>query len=194
AAELEASKVKAGLIDPKALGFRDHEARTLADHLRDYHAYLIGKGATPAHADLSRSRVARLIDLAHARRVSDLTPSRVQAALRTIRDQGLSLRTIHHHVRVVKGFARWLWRDGRAREHALAHLTAPNPDPDRRRVRRALTPDELARLVAAAERGPVVLNLSGVDRAALYRVAVGTGFRRGELASFTAAAIPRCFW
>jgi hypothetical protein len=150
AAELEVSKVKAGLIDPKALAFRAHENRLLTDHLADWHAYLIGKGATKAHADLSRARVGRLINVARARRVSDLTPSRVQAALKTIRDGGLSLRTIHQNVRMVKGFSRWLWRDGRAREHALAHLTAPNPDPDRRRVRRALAPDELARLVTAS--------------------------------------------
>src|SRR3954468_13243672 len=59
ASEAEASKVKAGLIDPKALGYRNHEARTLADHLTDFRAYLAGKGATPKHADLTRNRVAR---------------------------------------------------------------------------------------------------------------------------------------
>jgi integrase len=185
AAELEASKIKAGLIDPKALGFRDHEARKLADHLTDFHAYLIGKGATPNHANLTRNRVARLHNLARARRVSDLSPSRIQSALKTIRDEGLSLRSVHHHVRAVKGFSRWLWRDGRAREVALAHLTSQNPDADRRHERRALTPDELARVFQAAERGPVVLKTTGPDRAALYRVAAGTGFRANELRSLT---------
>jgi integrase len=157
----------------------------LADHLKEYHDYLIGKGATQAHADLTHARVARLIELGRARRVSDLTPSRIQTALKMIRDEGKSLRTVHHYVRVVKAYSRWLWRDGRAREHALAHLIAPNPDPDRRRVRRALTPEDLARLVAAAKRGPLSRGLTGTDRAALYLVAAGTGFRRGELASLT---------
>ena len=63
AAEADAAKIKAGLIDPKALVFRSHEARSLADHLADFHAYLIGKGATTNHANLTRNRVARLIDL-----------------------------------------------------------------------------------------------------------------------------------
>ena len=167
AAELEASKVRAGLIDPKTIGYRDHESKPLADHLTDFRAYIIGKGSTETHAKLTHNRVARLIDLARAKRVSDLSPSRVQGALRTLRDGGLSLRSIHHHVRVAKAFSRWLWRDGRAREDALAHLTAPNPDPDRRYERRALDADELARLVAAAERGPVVAKLTGADRASL---------------------------
>ena len=185
AAESETAKIKAGLIDPKALRFRAHEARTLADHLEDFHAYLIGKGATGKHADLTRNRVKKLIDLARTRRVSDLAPSRIQAALRSIRDGGLSLRSLHHYVRAVKAFSRWLWRDGRAREDALAHLTPQNPDPDRRYQRRALTHEEAAALVQAATRGPVVLKMTGPDRAALYRLALGTGFRAAELNSLT---------
>ena len=129
--------------------------------------------------------MARLIDLARARRVSDLAPSRVQSALKAIRDEGVSLRSVHHYTRAVKGFSRWLWRDGRAREDALAHLTSQNPDADRRHERRALSPDELARVFRAAERGPVVLKTTGPDRAALYRVAAGTGFRANELRSLT---------
>src|SRR5262249_13795759 len=119
AAEAEASKVRAGLIDPKALGYRSHEARPLPDHVTDFHAFLIGKGATAKHADLTRNRVARLIDMARARRLSELAPSRVQAALKAVRDAGVSLRSVHHYTRAVKAFSRWLWRDGRVREDAL---------------------------------------------------------------------------
>jgi site-specific recombinase XerC len=91
-------------------------------------------------------------------------------------------------MRVVKGFSRWLWRDGRVREDALAHLTSLNPDADRRHERRALTPVEQARLIRAAEAGPAVIKLSGPDRAALYRLALGTGFRANELRSLTPEA------
>jgi len=88
AAEAEAANIRHGYIDPKARGYRDHEARPVGDHLADWHAYLMGKGSTDKHANLSRNRVARLIELARARKVSDLNPSRIQAALRAVRDQG----------------------------------------------------------------------------------------------------------
>ncbi len=155
-------------------------------------------GSTINHANLSRNRVARLIELARAKKISDLTPSRVQAALKGVRDKGVrdhenrakggSLRSVHHYTRVLKGFSRWLWRDGRVREDALAHLTSLNPDADRRHERRALTPEEQARLIRAAEAGPIVLKTSGADRAALYRLALGTGFRANELRSLTPEA------
>jgi integrase len=183
--ESEAELRRRGVIDPRADTYATHEARTLSDHLADFYAFLTAKGSTPQYASLTRNRVARLIDLAHARRVSQLTPSRVQAALKAVRDEGISLRSVHHYTRAVEGFSRWLWRDGRAREDTLAHLQSQNPDADRRHERRALTPDELARLIQAAGRGGLVLKTTGPDRAALYLVAAGTGFRANELRSLT---------
>jgi hypothetical protein len=67
-------------------------------------------------------------------------------------------------------------------------LTSANPDQDRRHERRALSPEELRRLLNAAQAGPVVCGLNGRDRAALYLVALGTGFRANELRHLTPAA------
>jgi integrase len=103
------------------------------------------------------------------------------AALQRDRDYGRE--TVNHHVRAVRAFARWLWKEGRAREHLLAHLATVNPESDRRHRRRALTDEESARLVTAAESGPSVKGMIGPDRAMLYRVALGTGFRADELRS-----------
>ena len=187
-AEAEATNIRHGYIDPKARAYLDHEARPVVDHLADWHGYLIGKGSTETHATLSRNRAARLVELGRVRKLSDLTPSRVQSGIKAVRDGGASLRSVHHYTRVVKGFSRWLWRDGRLRDDVLAHLTSPNPDADRRHERRALTRDEQAGLIRAAEDGPVVLKTSGTDRAALYRLALGTGFRANELRSLTPGA------
>ena len=134
---------------------------------------------------MTRNRAERVIDLAGFKRVSDLSLSKALDALARLRADGLGAETINHHVRAVKAFSRWLWRDGRAREHHLAHLATSNPEGDRRRRRRALTPEEAARLVQAAERGPMVKGMTGPDRARCYALALGTGFRASELASLT---------
>jgi integrase len=109
----------------------------------------------------------------------------VQGAVAAVREKGLSLATCNDTLRAIKQFSRWLWRDGRAREDVLVHLTGYNVALDRRHDRRALTDEELARLIAAAESGPAVIGMPGPDRAMLYRVAVGTGFRANELRSLT---------
>jgi integrase len=183
--ESEAELRRRGVIDPRADAYAAHERKPLDEHVGDFFASLVAKGGTGDHARKTANRVRRVLTLCHARRLSDLPPSRVLSALKAVRDTGASAETVNHHVRAVKAFSRWLWRDGRVREHGLAHLTTTNPEADRRHSRRALLPDEAAALVAAAERGGVVWGVSGPDRATLYRVALGTGFRRGELASLT---------
>jgi hypothetical protein len=81
AAESEAAKLRAGLVEPKAIALRHHDARTVGAHVDDWHAYLLAKGSTSKHADLSRNRARRVTELAHVDRISALAPSRVQAAL-----------------------------------------------------------------------------------------------------------------
>jgi integrase len=183
--ESEAALRRRGVIDPKADGFAIHEARPLGEHLVDYHAALVAKGSTKAHARKTATRAGRIIDLGGAKRISDLSLSRALSALSALRDEGLSRETLNHHVRAVKAFSRWLWKDSRARDHALAHLSTVNPESDRRRRRRALTADEAAALVNAAESGPMLQGIDGPTRAIAYCVALATGFRASELRSLT---------
>jgi integrase len=56
---------------------------------------------------------------------------------------------------------------------------------DRRHDRRALGPEEFARLVEAAQSGPPVESIPGHDRAMMYVLAAWTGYRRGEIGSLT---------
>src|SRR5215467_4038131 len=70
--EDEQDRIRGGWIDEKDLAYRDHEARPLADHVGDWHGDLLAKGATPDHAELSRARVARVIELAKVDRISAL--------------------------------------------------------------------------------------------------------------------------
>ena len=67
----------------------------------------------------------------------------------------------------------------------MAGVTGYNAREDVRHARRSLSEDELARLVQAAEVGPVVFHMDGPTRAMAYRVAAGTGFRVDELRSLT---------
>ena len=185
AAEAQAAKVRSGYIDPKAPRYLAHEACALAEHLEAFRAMLAAKGGTARHTKVTVGRAGRVLELAKARRISDLSLSRATAALAQLRSEDLSQETVNHHIRAVKAFSRWLWKDGRAREHNLAHLATSNPEADRRRRRRALTREEATRLVCAAEAGPVVGGMAGPDRAILYALALGTGFRAEELATLT---------
>jgi integrase len=185
AALAEAAKIRSGYIDPREPAYLRHERTPLAEHLKDFVATLAAKGGSSNHCKVSATRIVRVIAIAGFLRVSDLSLSRALDALASLRESGLSQETINHHIRAVKAFSRWLWKDKRARDHALAHLATKSADADRRRVRRALSEAESIKLIETTGNGPVVMGLNGADRLVLYALAAGTGLRRNELRSLT---------
>jgi integrase len=60
-----------------------------------------------------------------------------------------------------------------------------NQQTDRRRIRRALSPEAAARLIQAAETGPVVMGMDGESRAILYALMLAAGVRKSEAGSLT---------
>jgi len=187
--EAEALDTREGRIDPRAQAYRDAEANPLDGHTEAFKMMLAAKGDTAEHVAETVAHVRRIIGDIGAERLSDLSADAVRRAIAAIRDSGgRSLRTCNSILRSVKTFAGWLEAEGHIRHNDLRHVAGYNADTDKRRVRRNLSNDELARIITAARAGPVAFKLSGEDRATAYMVAAGTGFRRGEVASLTPAS------
>ena len=122
--ETEAARTRAGLTDPRELAYQRHAAAPLSGHLRGFESFLLGKGDTPKHAKLYSDRARRVAALAcggrladfdppktasmaererttaaldrvlDAGRLADLSPSKVQDALSTLRASGRGLQTL----------------------------------------------------------------------------------------------------
>ena len=183
--EVQAGRVKAGLSDPKAERFAGSERKPIATHQTDFIASMTAKGGDPKHVRQTDRYLGRVLDMAKVRNVSGLVPSAVMEAVKTLRGQGLSARTINAHLVAAKGFSRWLRKDGRCLDDPLVGLAKLKEGDDRRVVRRPLEPDELRSLIATARDLPPWLGMTGTDRAVLYLIGAATGFRRSELASLT---------
>ncbi len=184
-------------------GRRLAAGKALADHLADWKAAMLAKGLTEKHVGMMYRDAMRIFTACNAKFISDIQPGKVQAAIAAEKNAGLSLQTCNHLTKAVKAFTRWACRDGRLQTDLLAHLTKFNVRTDRRHDRRALGDAEVNALIAAAESGPylvgpllpgqtrptvgpqTILGVAGPDRAMVYRVAVGTGFRKAEIASLT---------
>lgn len=189
----DAALRKSGIIDAATDRHAAANRRPIGQHVDDWIDALAAKGVTKQHRDTLRTRVQALIDATKVERIANLSASAVQTAIGELHrdtgdEPGIALQTCQHYLRAVKQFSRWLHRDGRTKADALAHLTGYNAATDKRYERRALDADELAVLIDGTETAPAWRGLSGPDRAMLYRVAAGTGFRAGELASLTPAS------
>ena len=187
-AKLEADEMqrRRGLLDPAAERFAAQGRLKIRKHLADFRAALEARGNTPQHSQETYSQALKLIESCGAEYPADLTASAVQEALRSMRDEGRSLGTCNHYLRSIKSFSRWTQRDKRTREDTLTTLKAYNAATDPRHVRREASADELVWLILTTERRTrPEHSLSGPDRAIVYRLALGTGFRAKELRSLT---------
>src|SRR4051794_11303369 len=77
AAEAEAAKIRAGLIDPKALRVAEAGRRPIPEHLSEFIETLTAKDNDAKHVDQTRTYINRVLGLANIRQVSDMKPSAV---------------------------------------------------------------------------------------------------------------------
>ena len=111
-----------------------------------------------------------------ASRLSDLTLDAVERALASLRLEDRSARTVNHRRASALAFVNWCVKTGRLEANPIGRLGKLDESRDRRRIRRALTDEELTRLMAVAEaRG----------RKAWYLLAVLAGLRRSDLVRLT---------
>ena len=178
---------------------RDAETKTLSTHLADFEQALLAKGSTAKHARQVKGRAERLADGCKFVRWSDIQPSRVQNWLHEQRQditdakgklvkRGISAQTSNFYLQNFKQFCTWMVRDGRAAENPVQHLQGVNVRTDRRHDRRALTVDELRKLLQAALSGPERYGMTGAERMLCYRLTLETGLRAGEIRSLTRAS------
>lgn len=177
----DVERAKAGLIDPTDA----QRKRPLEEHTAEFKRYLENRAVTMKQIQISTMQIERIVEARKWKFIGDIVASGVLDFLGDLRASGKSAQTYNHYLKAIKQFTRWLVRDQRTPMDPLAHLARLNVATDRRHYRRALTPDEFARLIDAAEHGKKVESISGPDRAMMYVLAAWTGFRKGEIGSLT---------
>ncbi len=198
--EDEARQIRRGVIDTKAERLSHSEALPLADHLAAFVAMMHGKGVTEGHVKRTEVFIKGVVAACGFKTAAYLDAAKVSAHVADLKANGKHARSINARLTAIKSFTRWLFRTERMRTDPMMQVAKLNAKADRQHIRRALTDDELARLIAAAQAGPAwswqqgtageeyrldTLTLTGAERAMLYRLAAETGLRAGELASLT---------
>ena len=184
-AKIIAKLVSLGILEAR----RTAAGKPLSEHLTDYCAALRAKGNGEEHVKATEARVNRILDGCGFRFWSGISASRAQGFLADLRsDEDMSIRTSNAHLVAFKAFCNWYVRDGRASESPVQHLQRLNARTDVRRKRRALSADELRKVIQAAREGEAWRGMLGPERAMLYRMAAETGLRWSELRSLRRAS------
>ena len=113
---------------------------------------------------------------------SDIDLITVEQYLQAQREErGLGATSSNNIGQAIRGFCRWMVQTGKATSTPLAGLRPLNTAVDRRHERRALEQHEVEALLGAAESGPDIVEVSGLERALVYALALTTGLRAGEI-------------
>jgi integrase len=184
--EKETALASEGVVDR----YKDHRLRPLREHSEDFRRWLLAKGNTEKHAELTYSRAMAVIDGCKFILWGDISASRVVEYLAELRNngEGISAQTSNFYLQCFKQFCKWMVQDQRAAESPVTHLNGLNVKVDRRHDRRALGVDEFRRLLAATTKAPKRFCMTGPERAMLYRLTVETGLRANELRTLTVSS------
>ena len=166
---------------------------TLAlDPLVDEFREAVARNAGEKHTTRAIQSVRRMLAGCKLRTVADLTATDLTARAETFvwglvgELTPLTAAYVGKHAR---HFTRWLWRKKKVIDHdPLSGMDLPSQANGSKR--RALSADELARTLDAARTSTLTFRgLTGLDRHALYAIAVTTGFRAEELSHLDAASL-----
>jgi hypothetical protein len=161
----ELQREEAGIIEPKLL--RDAAKRPLKSLLEDFITDLETKNRAGQYIRDVRTRLGRLFTEARWNRFADITPEAFQR-WRSAHRHEFAAKTLNEYLATASNFLRWSRRNGWLKFNPLKGVERIDGRGRESYVRRALTDDELRRLVAAG----------GEYRGFLYHFAARTGLRR----------------
>ena len=149
-----AELVKANVLTAAQDAAADHAATPIDRHTAGYVTHL-GLVASPEHVANVRRQLDRLIGECGFRRLGDLRGEALERWLSARRAEGMSARTANTYVAAATAFAGWCMETDRLIVNPFANVARADEKADRRRMRRALTEDELRRLLTVARLRPL---------------------------------------
>jgi len=172
--ENKAALRRHGVTTAEADRLCKHAKSPIAEHITAYLGECRHEGQSQLHVTNKTNQLKRLVDHVKATRLMDIEPNGVAEFLQSLKRAGLSHRTVNQHRCTVVAFLNWCVEMKRLSSNPLQGKAVKRLDEreDRRRVRRALSPDELQWLVSVAPK-----------RRMAYLAAYWTGLRRKELRS-----------
>lgn len=187
AAKLEADAAlrREGIIDPTMEAIGQASQRTIDSHLADYEAKMHAAHRTGDHIRRTVGYIREICRWAGFHKAADISTDGVNRFAAKLKAGGKSARTIQSKLTAIKGFAKWLAVGNKLPRDPLLSVRRPNPETDRRLVRRMLLPEEWRWLRTATQHGNDYNCMSGNERVLLYQTAIQTGLRSSELRSLS---------
>lgn len=153
--ERQAERTRAGIVTDAENAAAVHAASTIAGHLESYLRSLSAAGRSHRHVT-DTDRLARtIVNECHWRTLRDIDAEAAETWLDERRRSDMAARTRNSYLQALRGFCQWCMRNNRLIRNPLATIQKADEKADRRKLRRAMTEDELRRLLFVARWRPL---------------------------------------
>jgi integrase len=168
-----------GLLDSE----KAKAGKLLTELVSEYVKFLEANERSEKYINDTQAELDRIFEGCTFQYWSDIAPTKVMTYLKKLRDEGLSYRRSNAYLKSIKAFCKWMVDCNYVSRSPLHHLKTLDAELDRRRQRRALTTEELRRLLKTTVKSKEIFGMTGRERALLYYVATQTGLRVNEIRS-----------
>ncbi len=205
----EIDKAKAGIITPQEIAHSKKLSAPIDDQIDDYTAFLKTK-AGDEYINAVKGRVRRVCEDCKFKRIADFNAKPFIQWLNARADEGMGAAARNNYRESMVAMANWAVDELGLQGNPFARIPKANEKADPRHERRALTPEEMEKLLKAAEERPLHDRLkitrgtligqystnvseeaiaeakrTGKERRLIYAFLLYTGLRKKELASIT---------
>lgn len=182
-ADLAKNLIKMNLLDPKHVSSN----RMLIDQLEDYRQHLIAQRRDDRYIEETISQIKAIAKECGFHFWPDVNVERITLRLAKMHDRGrgIKTRTMNGYITAFRSFAAWALENEKIMALPMGWRGFKKHKIDDEVERRGLSVEEMRVLIEHTERAPERFGMAGPERAMLYRVAVETGLRAGELQSLT---------
>jgi|GEM_PF-1869192 len=149
-------------------------------HLYQWQKSIEANERSPHHITESVAKVAKVIEGCKLVVPSDIDGEKINNWLSDLRTKGKSIDCYNTYLNCFKRFTRWLLKTGRISQDPTLILS-PLKILGRQRPRRALTTEEINKLITATIDADKHHGLTGYERTLVYRLALETGLRYNEI-------------
>ena len=171
-----------GLLDSQ----QAKAGKPLKDLVSEFGQFLEEKERTEKYIGNTVAELRRVFEGCSFRYWNDISPTKVMAYLKDLRDTGLSYRSSNAYLKSAKAFCKFMVDCNYVSRSPLKYLKTLDTELDRRRERRALTTDELRRLLETTINSEERFGMTGAERCLLYYVATQIGLRANEIRTLRA--------
>ncbi len=162
------------------------KSRTIKSHLRDFIQYQNDQATKgklqPRQVNLLNTRLDRMIKDCNFKYARDISGNKVDSWMTNMYQTKLSAKSCNHYLQAMKQFCKWLTDNNRLQENTVKTLKPIRLNSENTEQRRALTENEITRLIITTMRSKKKHNkLTGLERSLVYRLALETGLRHNEI-------------